>query len=209
LADTLRARRRAEIVAAARRIVASEGLAALTIGALEQRLAFTRGVITYHFRNKDEIVAAVLDSAIAEIDAGTRAEASRESSAAEKVRAVLRATVRGFLDHREAVRILISFWGQIPADARLRRVNAELYATYRRRAARLVRAGRASGEFADVPIDATAALLVGVVIGVATQVYFEPGAIDPDAVVAEAQRTVLARLLGPQASVPKRVARAR
>ena len=204
MADTLRARRRAEIVAAARRIVASEGLSALTFGALEQRLAFTRGVITYHFRNKDEIVEAVLRSAIAEIDAGTQAEAARESSAADKVRAVLHATVHGFLEHREAVRILISFWGEIPSNARLRRANAELYATYRAQAAGLVRAGRASGEFADAAPDAVAALLVGVVIGIATQVYFEPGAIDAEAVIAEAQRTVLARLVAAKPARPAR-----
>src|SRR5205814_9753674 len=54
--DSLRDLRRAQIVAAAREIVAGDGLESLTIGALEKRLGFSRGVITYHFRDKDEIV---------------------------------------------------------------------------------------------------------------------------------------------------------
>jgi hypothetical protein len=38
------------------------------------------------------------------------------------------------------------------------------------------------------------ALLVAIVLGIATQHYFEPGSIDVDAAVDEATRTVMARL---------------
>ena len=58
--ETVRDLRRAQIIAAARAIVCRDGLDALTIGALEQKLAFTRGVITYHFAGKDDIVRALL-----------------------------------------------------------------------------------------------------------------------------------------------------
>src|ERR1700722_2409301 len=74
LPDSVRDLRRGQILTAARRLVAEHGLEALTIGALEDRLAFTRGVITYHFANKDEIVRAVFASAIDEIDASVRRE---------------------------------------------------------------------------------------------------------------------------------------
>ncbi len=191
---SIRDLRRQQIIRAARRIVAEEGLEALTIGTLESRLDFSRGVITYHFANKDEIVLAVLDSAIDEIDAATRAEVQEHASAEEKICAVLRATIEGFVGHREATRILISFWGRIPSSPEIRKINARLYASYRKEAARLVRAGRKSGELADVPPDAIAALLVGIVIGVATQAYFDHAAIDVAKVIDEAQRTVLARL---------------
>jgi AcrR family transcriptional regulator len=194
LADTVRELRRQQIVRAARAIVASEGLDALTIGALETRLSFSRGVITYHFANKDEIVDAVLASAIAEIDAATRAEVDAQSRPEEKLRAVLHATVHGFLEHPEAVRILVSFWGRIGAQPAIRAANAKLYSTYRRRAAGLVRDGIARKAFTPERVDAVAALLVAIVIGIATQVYFEPGAIDADATVVAAQSAVLAGL---------------
>ncbi len=179
---TVRDFRRGQILAAARTIVAEQGLDALTIGALEDRLAFTRGVITYHFDNKDEIVAAVLESALAEIDEATRVQVEASDSVAEKVRAVLRTKVRGFLDHREAGLILLSFWGRITSDAKIRAANARLYATYRRQGARL------TGD------ENIAALLVGMVIGIVTQEYFQPGAFDVDAATEEAARCVLARL---------------
>jgi AcrR family transcriptional regulator len=191
--SALRGLRRGEIVAAARAIVAQRGMEALTIGALEGELRFTRGVITYHFRDKDEIVAAVLQSALEEIDASTHAQVAAGATPAEKVRAVLRANLRGFLEHREAGLILLSFWGRL-SDAKVRKANAALFATYRERTASVLTAGRRAGAFAAHEAQALASVIVGVVIGLAAQVYFDPGGIDADRALEEATLSVLARL---------------
>lgn len=193
--ETLRELRRGQIVAVARKIVAEEGLEALTIGSLEARLAFSRGVITYHFQNKDDIVHAVLESAIEEINEGTSAQLAGNLSGEEKLRTVLKMYVKGFLEHVEATRILLSFWGRITSDKRARKANATLYAAYRRGAAQMLEAGKASGEFgAHIQVDATAAALVGVVIGIAMQSYFEKGSIDTDAATEEAAQAFLLRI---------------
>jgi AcrR family transcriptional regulator len=193
---TVRDFRRGQIVAAARAIVAEGGLEALTIGALEARLGFTRGVITYHFRGKDEIVAALFDSAVAEIDASTAAEVEASLDFPAKVAAAIRTKVRGFLDHPEASYVLLSFWSRLRTDRRARERNAQLYAEYRRQAARLIEMGRKAGAFGRVPVAEAAALLVGAVIGIVTQVHFDPGAVDPEACIEEAARMFMARLAG-------------
>lgn len=198
MAETVRDFRRAQIVAAARTLVAGQGLEALTFGALEERLSFTRGVITYHFASKDEIVRAVYASAIAEIDAAVLAEVAAGRTLEEKLRAVLHANVRGFVDRAEAGRIILSFWGRLTADPEIRRLNAELYAGYRARTAKLLRRAREAGELEGVePVEPATmgALMVSLVIGIATQHYFDPGAIDVDAAVEEATRTLVARLV--------------
>jgi AcrR family transcriptional regulator len=201
--ETVRDFRRAQILAAARKIVAEEGLDALTIGALEDRLSFTRGVITYHFAGKDEIVRAVFASAIDEIDAAVKEEVLAAGSAAERVRAVLHANVRGFVDRADAGKILLSFWGRLSSDAEVRRLNAELYARYRARCAKLLRKELSAGTIGDVDPKTMASLMVGIVLGIATQHYFDPGSIDVDAAVDEAAATVLARL---EAKAPKALA---
>ena len=192
--DSVRDLRRGQIVAAARRLVAEQGLEALTIGALEDRVSFTRGVITYHFANKDEIVQAVFASAIDEIDAAVRRAVEGGVAIEDKVRAVLRGNVRGFVDSEVAGRVLLSFWGRLSADPVVRKLNADLYAKYRRRAAKLLRSARADGLVGPVDPTVMGALLVAIVLGIATQHYFEPGSIDVDAAVDEATRTVMARL---------------
>jgi AcrR family transcriptional regulator len=199
LPDSVRDHRRHQIVAAARRIVAEQGLDALTFGALEDGLSFTRGVITYHFASKDEIVRAVFASAIGEIDAAVRAKTDAAASIEDKIRAVIHGNVRGFVDRAEAGRVLLSFWGRLSSDAEIRRINAELYARYRGHCAKLLQKARASRTMAKVDADTMAALLVGLVLGIATQHYFEPGAIDVDAAIEEAAMTVIARV-APSAS---------
>jgi AcrR family transcriptional regulator len=194
---SLRDFRRGEIVTAAREIVATSGLEALTIGALEKKLAFTRGVITYHFDDKDEIVDAVLESALREIDAATHAEVAQGATTIDKVRAVLRANLHGFLEHREAGIILLSFWGRLGSDPKARKANAHLYEVYRERTLGVLDAG--DFHFVDSPSLAT--VIVGLVLGIASQVYFEPGSIDPEGALNEATRCVVARLTG--ASPPK------
>ena len=192
--ETVRDLRRGQILKAARRIVSEDGLEALTFAALEEKLAFTRGVITYHFKNKDEIVDAVLQSAIDEIDAATHAEASASLEPDEKVRAVLRANVRGFVENVDAARILFSFWSRLAQDARARKVNAALYARYRDQSAKLLRAGQKQGVFGEFSVDAMAALLVGAVIGIVVQEHIAPGVIDVEKTVEEAAQSVLARV---------------
>lgn len=190
--EALRQLRREQIVAAARDVVANAGVDALTIGSLERRLGFTRGVITYHFRDKEEIVDAVLQSALQEIDAATHAEVAKSANAYDRVRAVLRANLHGFLEQREAGAILLSFWGRLGSDAKARKANARLYAVYRERTLSVLD----SSEFYNIDRAALAAVIVGLVLGIAAQVYFEPGSVDPEAALTEATRCVVARLSG-------------
>ncbi len=187
--------RRAQIVAAARAIVAREGLDGLTFAALERDLAFTRGVVTWHFRNKDEIVRAVLDDAIAEIDAAALAAIRAEATFADRARAVVREMVAGWLGAGGAGPVIVSFWGRLGVDPEARAVNAALYARYRGYAADLVRAGQARGELrADVDADAVGAVLVALVLGIALQALFEPGGVDVPRAVRAAGDAVVAHL---------------
>jgi AcrR family transcriptional regulator len=182
--EGLRELRRSQIVAEARRIVADKGLEALTIGALEARLSFTRGVITYHFKGKDDIVEAVLDSAVDEIDRAMFAEMHAGRTLEDRIRAVLRGQIHGWIERAEAARVVLSFWGRLQSDPRMSRVNARVFARYRAYSAELL------GEAADP--QAGAALLVGTVIGIACQHHFDPGSIDVDAAIETAVPLFLA-----------------
>jgi AcrR family transcriptional regulator len=194
--QNLRDLRRGQIVAAARALVAQGGLEALSFSALEERLDFTRGVITYHFADKDEIVAALLQSAVGEIDGATSAEVEASASLEDKIRAVLRTKVHGFLDHPEAAEILLAFWTQLSRQGPVRQLTAQLFGGYRAQSARLVRAARKRNPRCQADPDAMAAVLVGTVIGLVIQSRFEPEAIRVDAAIEEAAQAFAGRLAG-------------
>jgi AcrR family transcriptional regulator len=190
----LRDLRRGQIVAAARTLVAQGGIEALSFSALESRLEFTRGVITYHFADRDEIVAAVLQSAVIEIDGATGAEVEASASLEEKIRAVLRTKVHGFLGHPEAAEILLAFWAQLSRRGPVGRLTAQLFGGYRAQSARLVKVARKETRRCKADPDAMAALLVGTVIGLVIQSRFEPDAIRVEAAIEEAVQAFGARL---------------
>ena len=185
----LRRRRRGEIVAAARQLVANGGIEALTFGALERQLDFTRGVITYHFRNKQDIVAAVLESAITEIDAATDARIHDAEHIEAQVRAVLETKVRGFLEHPEATRILLSFWAKAAHDPLASVVNRKLFRTYRKQTRPLLEHSRCDA-------DAFAVLWVGTVIGIVTQAVIDPERVPIQRCIEEASELLAGRLIG-------------
>jgi AcrR family transcriptional regulator len=210
--ESLRALRRTQIVEAARGLVAAAGLEALTVGALEQALGFSRGVITYHFRDKDEIVSAVLASAVEEIDASTRERlqegpgAQGASPLEQAVRAVLGTKVRGFLSRREAGLILVSFWSRARQDGPLRGAVAALYARYRAQSDRLIGLARRERGSCPARPGPFGALLVGVVIGLVLQAFFDPS-VNLDEAMEEAARALLAWLAPGAAAAPPPPAR--
>ena len=190
--SALRALRREEILATAGELVASGGLGALTIGALEKRLTFSRGVITYHFENKEEIVRTLFENAIETIDATAWGEVEGAPNLEERIRRASRAIVNGFVKNPVASIILMSFWGSLRADAETARLNADLYRKYRSAARRI--AASADEVPADVDLEAFATVFVGVVIGIACQALFDAEAIDVETAVDHGARALTALL---------------
>jgi AcrR family transcriptional regulator len=63
--------RRHQIVMAVRKLVATEGAGAVTIARIAAAMGTSRGVVNHHFKNKDEILRAALQSAVKDASAAT------------------------------------------------------------------------------------------------------------------------------------------
>jgi AcrR family transcriptional regulator len=61
--------RRKQITSAVRRIIAAQGLEAVTIANIAAELGTSRGVVVYHFENKEEILHEALTSAMKDAEA--------------------------------------------------------------------------------------------------------------------------------------------
>ena len=194
--NALRDLRREQIIGAARSLVSNGGLEALTISKLEDQLDFSRGVITYHFKGKDEIVMAVLHSALDDIVEGASNRVQKRITVEEKIHAILTGMIQGFIEETEAAQIMVSFWSRIPKDDQVTDMNAKLYDSYRSQVARVLGKARKNKEIkaTKAQIDAISALVVGIVIGVAMQVYFQPDSVDPGTIIAESAAAISLRL---------------
>ncbi len=115
-----------------------------------------------------------------------------------RARAVVREMVGSWLGHPAAGPVLMSFWGRVRTDPHAAEVNAALYRRYRKYCLCPVRDGMEGGEVRRTADPATLTpVLVGLVVGLAVQQLFDPGAIDVDAAVRVAGDAVVAELLRP------------
>lgn len=169
--------RREQIVRATIRCLAREGYAALTTKKIAREARVSQGILHYYFADKRAILAAALATVTRDLDrrvAAAQARSGRDPRA--RLRALVRACLLTAVREREIWVVFVEFWGETMHDARLRAVNAELYARMRRLISRLVAEGVRAGRFRRVrPADA-AAVILGLLDGVSLQLTFDPQA---------------------------------
>lgn len=71
----VRGARRNQIIAAVRKVVAEEGIGSVTIARIAEDLGVSRGVVNYHFENKDAILHEALRSATRDAYRSLKADA--------------------------------------------------------------------------------------------------------------------------------------
>jgi AcrR family transcriptional regulator len=139
--------RRAQIVDCAIDTIAEMGFAKASVDQIAKRVGVSKGVITYHFPNKEEIVDAIIEAVGAAGRTYIEPRIKAETSAAGRLRAYIESHLEFIEAHRKP---LIAMF-EIAMNAR--RADGSLVLSpesLTRRAADLeglLRAGQRSGEF--------------------------------------------------------------
>jgi hypothetical protein len=102
--------------------------------------------------------------------------------------------------------VLVEFWGEMAHDARLRAVNAELYARLRRAVGALIARGVRARQFRRVAPEEAAAVVLGLVDGLSLQLAFDPRAF-PLAMAARLGAEATERYLAGSARPARKEAR--
>jgi AcrR family transcriptional regulator len=103
----IEAARRAQIVESAIEVIAEVGYAKTSMARIAQRAGISRGLISYHFAGKDELIGQVLVTVFGDVAAymGPRVEA--ESTAAGRLRAYLQSNLDYMNAHRGRIVALV------------------------------------------------------------------------------------------------------
>lgn len=120
--------RRNEIALAACRVVAQHGFEQATVARIAREAGYTTGMIAHYFDAKQDIVIAALRLILRRIE-------ERLSPAAAATPDLLALLTEALpVDETRYIECAfwIAFWGQVPADRRLKRINARLHREYLR-----------------------------------------------------------------------------
>ncbi len=187
--------RRTEIIAAAIRVIARDGIRACTVSALEQATGFARGHFTYHFNSKEEIIALAFatvgsDWATAQMAGitGERARARFESQ--------IRTAARWGQHRPEYFRCLMNFRVEMMRDASAFPRAPEIRAQFLEVAAATIRQGMAEGDFrSDLDPQWEARVVFAIVDGFLMHAAMDVAFCPPDELADRAWQLVADRIL--------------
>ena len=157
-----------------------------------------QGILHYYFADKRAMLVAALETVMDDLDRRVLREARGSRDPRVRLRALVHACLATAVTQRELWIVFVEFWGAMMHDARLRRVNAELYARIRRVLAGEVTRGVRAGAFRPVRADHAAALILAVVDGLSLQLTFDPARVSAT-VVGRIADDALARYLAADA----------
>ncbi len=171
-----------KVVAAATALIAERGSRGLTLAKVGEAAGYSRGIVTHHFGNRENLLRAVMREAQTFDVPGPR----------ENAGAWLTDTVRAYLQNitarRPAARAFLQMWGEaISADPVLMPLYAKQDARFRLLLADKVREGMSDGSVrADADPEAMAVFLVGLLRGIALQLIAAPQLEQVSAIIEEA-----------------------
>ncbi|HEY9292994.1 MAG TPA: TetR/AcrR family transcriptional regulator [Microlunatus sp.] len=166
--------RRAQILQAAVRVLVANGYTGTSLARIAAEAGVAKGVVSYHFRGKDELLEQVV------IDAYTRGaeEMVPKIMAQPDARGMLRAYLRGNLEFLDANRDQIVALGEVILNLRRPdgslRFDEEGSLEVVRPLADLLAGGQRSGEFADFDPLTIAYVLRDAIDGVSGRLRVDP-----------------------------------
>lgn len=120
-----------EILAAAARIFREKGYHGTSVQDIAESVGLLKGSLYHYIRSKEELLARLFDGALDETVRDLEAIASRDATASERLRAMVKAYVAAVTANLDAVGLYLREWRALPAPE-LSRLRA------RRRAMRAV-----------------------------------------------------------------------
>jgi AcrR family transcriptional regulator len=176
--------RREAIIAATIRCLARDGYSRLTMKTLAREAGVSQGILHYYFKDKAAILVAVLEAVTADLERRiVQAQTEGEQTPQQGLHAVIATCLSTTQAQPELWRVYVQLWGEMMHDDALRTINADLYIKMRRQVATLLSKGIRVGAFRRVDVGQAAAMIVGLIDGMALQLTFDAQALPLDSAI--------------------------
>jgi AcrR family transcriptional regulator len=181
--------RRSQIVDTAIQTIATQGFSQASLAEIAKEAGISKGVISYHFDGKEELVEEILRSLLRKPAEFVKERVSRASTSLEKLRAYVEANFDFMRDNRVGYVALVDLWGQrgFGRDS----LNADAYEPSRHYLAHLLEEGLRTGEMRALTVKPTASLIQGAIDGVMLQWVLDEKAVDLEIAKQEVVAMVL------------------
>ncbi len=177
--------RRRQIVETAIQTIATQGFSQASLAEIARKAGISKGVISYHFAGKDELVEEILRSLLRQPAEFIKERVGRNETALDQLRAYIEANFEFMESHRDNFVALVDLWGRRGSSEEENRFDADAYEPSRHYLSHILEAGRERGEFRHLPVRATASLIQAAIDGVMLQWVLDEESVDLDVCRAE------------------------
>lgn len=177
--------RRRQIVDTAIQTIATQGFSQASLAEIARKAGISKGVISYHFAGKEELVEEILTSLLRQPAEFIKERVGQHETALDQLRGYIEANFEFMESHRDNYVALVDLWGRRGDSEDENQFNADVYEPSRHYLAHILEAGRERGELRHVPVRATASLIQAAIDGVMLQWVFDEASIDLDVSRAE------------------------
>lgn len=179
---TVTAERRREIVDATVRVMARRGWNETSIDEITREAHVSRGLVSYHFKDKNELLSGVLERCREMFLEDVRMAVEAGEPPEQQMRCATRAALLMARTNPLPYEVFLHFSTSGRAEPQLATEVRALYRVYRESAAATIRECQQRGVYRrDIDPEAAAARHLGTIIGIALQWLIDPGAFDIDA----------------------------
>ena len=194
--------RRRQIVDAAIRVMAEKGWNETSIDEITREAGVSRGLVSYHFKDKADLLSGVLSRCKEASREGIEEAIAATDDPVERYRLVIRTTLNLAREDPTIYEIFLHFMASGRSSPELGEQIRELYRGFRDMTARSIRHGQENGLFrTDMDADAAAARHIGALTGFALQWLLDPGAFPFDEAARQTEDMLMDALTaGPKAS---------
>ena len=177
--------RKKQILAAATTVFARKGFDGTTMDDIMQASGLSKGGLYWHFKSKDDIIAAILVQFFSQELEGLKTLIELEIPTGERLQLLGEVMAADMAQMAELASLPLHFYALAARDDRMRQFLLDYFHQYRALLVALVQEGFDSGEFASdliragvITADAIALSLIAQLEGIALLWYVDPQSFD-------------------------------
>jgi len=172
--------RRKQIIDIALRLLAEQGYNQTTLAAVAKKAGFTKGVIFYYFKNKDELIDQINTVLLEELREYTKARVKSRDSEKEKLKAYLRAYFDYMKENTDRFMILFELGINFNTRKQDPLFSPSIYVECRRRLDRVLEVDKVLVDHPQLKSDTLTTVIQGMLDGIGIQFITDPKSIDLD-----------------------------
>jgi len=170
--------RRRQIIDTAIKTIARDGLNQASLANIAQEAGISKGVISYYFNSKDDLINQIVISIMDEMRNYIRDRVEHLDPPTEKLRRYVSSFFEFAQSNSEKYSAFIELWTTISTKDMVNPFGSLSYEQCRNYIGKILQDGRKSGDFGNVDIKIAATVLQGLIDGVIIQWLLDPELVD-------------------------------